>query len=197
MEAASAESIAADEALLQLLAIAITDVQGVQTQMQKFWQERISALLPDTSDVLDENNPSPEGVFNFQWSIVPRLCSLAYVIVDALQRSLSSISSLFPPLSSQIINILSRRACEALLPMRSIPSQFRAMSSGKRSPSEPSYFISLVFRPFRSFFANDGPGAMLKETYAQAFAEEVVEIVAQRYVYRDNSCCANTHSESN
>lgn len=64
--------------------------------------------------------------------------------------------------------------------MRSIPSQFRAMSSGKRPPSEPSYFVALIFRPFRSFFAIDGPGSMLKETFAQAFAEEVFEIVAQR-----------------
>ena len=90
-----------------------------------------------------------------------------------------------PSLSSQIITILSRRACEALLSMRSIPSQFRAMSSSRRIPTEPSYFVSLIFRPVKTFFGVDGPegpGQPLTDDFMQAYVEEVFEIVAQRLV---------------
>lgn len=69
--------------------------------------------------------------------------------------------------------------------MRSIPSQFRAMSSSKRLPTEPSHFVSLIFRALRSFFginSVDGPGIALKDDYMRAYAEEVFENVAQRYI---------------
>ena len=72
MEAASAESNAADEVLLQLLAIAITDVQAVRTQTQKFWSERLSVLLPDTSDFREDNDPGPEGLL---------ICHYGYVVL--------------------------------------------------------------------------------------------------------------------
>lgn len=69
--------------------------------------------------------------------------------------------------------------------MRSIPSQFRAMSSTKRLPTEPSHFVALIFRSLKAFFGigqADGPGARLKNDYLEAFSEEVFEIVAQRHV---------------
>lgn len=67
--------------------------------------------------------------------------------------------------------------------MRSIPSQFRAMSSSRRLPTEPSHFVSLVFKPLKAFFgvgANDGPGIHLKDEFLKAYAEEIFDIVAQR-----------------
>lgn len=59
------------------------------------------------------------------------------------------------------------------------------MSSSRRVPTEPSYFVSLIFRPLKGFFAIgmiDGPGAALKADYLKPYAEEVFETVAQRYV---------------
>ena len=104
---------------------------------------------------------------------------------DALRHTLSRILSIIPPLSGQIIHILSRRGCDALLPMRSIPSQFRAMSSSKRLPTEPSHFVSLILRPLKGFFgigSVDGPATALKDELLISYAEEVFEAVAQRYV---------------
>lgn len=107
-------------------------------------------------------------------------------MVDALRHTLSRLLSIIPPLSGQIIHILARRGCDALLPMRSIPSQFRAMSSSKKLPTEPSHFVSLIFRPLKAFFgigSVDGPAVILKDELLVSYAEEVFEAVAQRYVY--------------
>ncbi len=112
------------------------------------------------------------------------ITSYAESFPDTLRHTLSSLITLIPPLSSQIIIILSRRGCDALLPMRSIPSQFRAMSSSKRNPTEASHFVALIFRSLKIFFAigaSDGPGAALKKEHLKTFATEVFEVVAQRY----------------
>ena len=103
-------------------------------------------------------------------------------LADALRNSLEQITSLQPGLSRRIISVLVRRCSEALLPVRSIPSQFRAMSN-KKMPSEASYFVSLILKPVKAFFgigSADGPGAALKADFLQSFAEEVFEIVVQR-----------------
>ncbi|OSC97865.1 hypothetical protein PYCCODRAFT_1471508 [Trametes coccinea BRFM310] len=139
MEAASAESIAADEALLQQFATAITDIRAVESQLTKLWREQISALPLSSRPSDSEQTVSPE---------------------DALKHALLKLTSLVPTLLSQIVQILSRRACDALLSMRSIPSQFRAMSSSKKMPTEPSYFVSLIFKHTKAFFTIqtvDGP----------------------------------------
>ncbi|KAI0823373.1 COG complex component [Trametes gibbosa] len=164
-EAASAESIAADEALLQQFATAITDVKALEAQATKLWREEVSAMLPDAPPCDDEQTVSPE---------------------DALQHSLSRLTSLVPALLNQIVLILSRRACDALLSMRSIPSQFRAMSTSKRVPTEPSYFVSLIFKHTKAFFgiqAVEGPGAAMKDGYLTPVAGEVFELVTQRYIF--------------
>lgn len=60
------------------------------------------------------------------------------------------------------------------------------MSSSKRLPTEPSHFVSLIFRPLKAFFGIslvDGPAASLKEELLISYAEEVFEAVAQRYVH--------------
>ncbi|KAK7685131.1 hypothetical protein QCA50_011494 [Cerrena zonata] len=164
-EAAPPESVAADEALVAQLAISITDLKAMEGQMWKLWREELSMMLPDTSAVSEGESEGLE---------------------DALRHTLSRILSIIPPLSGQIIHILSRRGCDALLPMRSIPSQFRAMSSSKRLPTEPSHFVSLIFRPLKAFFgigSVDGPATVLKEELLISYAEEVFEAVAQRYIY--------------
>ncbi|CCL98683.1 uncharacterized protein FIBRA_00685 [Fibroporia radiculosa] len=158
-EAASAEATAADELLLQQFSTAIIDIRALEAQMIKLWREELSMMLP-------ELDLGPED------DIMPG---------DALKHALSTIAALVPPSSGQIIAILSRRGCDALLSMRSIPSQFRAMSSNKRTPSEPSYFVSLIFRPVKGFF--EGLGLALKDEFLQAYAEEVFEIVTQRYIH--------------
>lgn len=59
-EAASAESIAADEALLQQFATAVTDIRAVEAQITKLWREELSAMLPDAPE--DEQSVAPEGM---------------------------------------------------------------------------------------------------------------------------------------
>lgn len=105
-------------------------------------------------------------------------------LIDALQRQLSLLDSLVPPLSNQITNILTRRSCDALQPVRSILSQFRAMSN-KRTPTEASYFVPSILRPVRNFFggtSNDGPGERLKDYFMKPCATEVFESVCHRQV---------------
>ncbi|EPT04594.1 hypothetical protein FOMPIDRAFT_1140249 [Fomitopsis schrenkii] len=162
-EAASPEVAAADEQALQQFSTAIIDIRALETQMWTIWREELSIMLPEVDP--NEGDPTPE---------------------DALRQALSGLTSMVPSLSGQIITILSRRACEALLSMRSIPSQFRAMSSSRRIPTEPSYFVSLIFRPVKTFFGVDGPegpGQPLTDEFMQAYVEEVFEIVAQRYIH--------------
>ncbi len=52
-------------------------------------------------------------------------------------------------------------------------------------PTEASHFVPLIFRALKGFFAigtADGLGAALKDDFFDAFAEEVYEVVTQRYV---------------
>lgn len=63
-EAASAESIAADEALLQQFATAVTDIRAVEAQITKLWREELSAMLPDAPE--DDQSVAPKGVSPLQ-----------------------------------------------------------------------------------------------------------------------------------
>ena len=105
-------------------------------------------------------------------------------MADALRAVLQNLTALIPPLSLQIINILTRRASDGLQPVRSMPLQFRAMTN-KRPPSEPSFFVAGVLRPVRAFFgveSGGGSGASLKEELMRPYAEEVFETVVQKYI---------------
>lgn len=91
------------------------------------------------------------------------------------------------PMSNHVMTILTKRCCDALLQVRSIPSQFRAMSH-KRPPSEPSYFVSSILHPVKVFFGigvTEGPGERLKEDFLQSYATEIFEGVAQRSAISD------------
>jgi conserved oligomeric Golgi complex subunit 2 len=88
-------------------------------------------------------------------------------------------------MSSQVVSVLTRRASDALQPVRSMPQHFRAMSN-KRPPTEPSIFVAGVLRPVHAFFGTEsgiGPGTSLKEDLMQLYAQEVFEAVVQKYIF--------------
>ena len=117
-----------------------------------------------------------------------KVCHLFGVLTDcssllgALLHSLSNLTSLIEPMSNQIVIILTKRCCEALLPVRSVPAQFRAMAN-KRIPHEPSYFVSSILRPVKAFFgigAGEGIGSSLKNEFLAAYATDVFDSVTQK-----------------
>lgn len=133
-------------------------------------------MLPEAPN--EGQTLNAEGSFSIPFNALHLTC----VFADALQQSLAALARLIPSMSSEIVVILSKRCCDALLPVRSIPSQFRAMSN-KRMPTEPSYFVPSILRPLKVFFCistNEGPGASLKQDYLDAYANEVFDTVAQR-----------------
>ncbi|KAF9012367.1 oligomeric golgi complex component, COG2-domain-containing protein [Cyathus striatus] len=154
------ENTGADDLSLKQYASVIVDISTFRKQVRTLWNQEISIVLPDT---INHNSLiETEG---------------------ALQKSLEKLTSLVLPLSNQIITVLTHRCCEGLLPVRSIPSQFRAMSN-KKDPTEPSYFVSSVLRPLKLFFGirtGGGPGVPLKEAYFDVYTTEVFNNVAQRY----------------
>ncbi|KXN92456.1 Conserved oligomeric Golgi complex subunit 2 [Leucoagaricus sp. SymC.cos] len=161
-EASSAETVAADELLLKQCAAIIGDLELLKSKINNLWQQEISVILPP--DILE--NTDGEGPS------------------DILKHALAKSTTITQPASTKIIAILTKRCCEALLPVRSVPSQFRAMSN-KRLPSEPSYFVQTVFRPLRIFFgvgSSDGPGRSLENAYSKQYSQEVFDNVAQRYI---------------
>ncbi|EDR11848.1 uncharacterized protein LACBIDRAFT_247029 [Laccaria bicolor S238N-H82] len=98
-------------------------------------------------------------------------------------RSLAKLTLSIKPVSNEIIRILTKRCCDALLPVRSIPSQFRAMSN-KRTPTEPSYFVSSILRPIKQFFGigfAEGPGSHLTD-HVQDYSTAVFNNVTVRYI---------------
>lgn len=160
---ATIESTAADEILLRQFATALVDIRAITSQVLQLWKEEISMMLPDTSI---EDDTAEE------------------LLEAALRTQLEQLSALSTSSCSQTTAILSRRCCDALLPVRSIPSQFRAMSN-KRIPSEPSYFAPTILRPVRIFFGIGtigGPGERLKEELLRDVSTDVVESVCQRYM---------------
>lgn len=80
------------------------------------------------------------------------------------------------------MGILARRCCEALFPIRSIPTHFRSTTS-KKPPTEASYFISSILKPIKSFFgigSSDGLGSVLREEFMIEYAAEIVEVIIDR-----------------
>ncbi|KAF4621358.1 hypothetical protein D9613_000717 [Agrocybe pediades] len=160
LEPTPAEVTAADDALLRQYAAAVTDIKTMESNVNNLWHQVITVVMPDVSE--DEN----------------------LLMEDALREGVSSLTSLIPSLSNNITGILTKRCSEGLLPVRSIPSQFRAMSN-KRIPTEPSYFISSILRPLKIFFGvgvSDGPGRLLKEDFMKVISTEVFNSVTQRYI---------------
>ncbi|KAJ3515241.1 hypothetical protein NLJ89_g1880 [Agrocybe chaxingu] len=158
-EAPSAETFAADDALLRQSSAAIVDIRVLEHNMLTLWRQVISMMMPDS----EEEELQTE---------------------DGLRESLDGLVAFIAPLSSKIVGVLTKRCCDGLLPVRSIPSQFRAMSN-KRNPTEPSYFVSSILRPVKQYFAigaADGPGSALKDALLKPYATEVFNNVTQRYI---------------
>ncbi|KAJ7783230.1 COG complex component [Mycena metata] len=161
VESPSTESAAADDSILRQYATIILDVRSMHMNVLTLWQEEISLMLPEAAA---EERANTE---------------------DTLRQSLATLTATTLPMSSHIVAILTKRCCDALLPVRSISSQFRAMSN-KQMPKEPSYFVSSILRPVKVFFGigvGQGPGASLKEHFLGSYASDIFEAVAQRYVY--------------
>ena len=140
-------------------------------------------MMPDIT-VEDDLEFQTEGSFNFCKCLMTAkpLNVDVPLHLDALRESISALAALIAPFSRRIIAILTHRCCDGLLPVRSIPSQFRAMSN-KKTPMEPSYFVSSILRPLKQFFAigtAEGPGSLLKEAYLKEYASEVFTNVTQR-----------------
>ena len=159
-------------------------MKALETQTMKLWREELSAMLPTSTLAEGEQGVTPEGASINLFPILLLTSHLPPTLADALKHALSKLTALVPTLTNQIVLILSRRGCDALLPMRSIPSQFRA--SAKKMPTEPSYFVSLIFKHTKAFFGIqtvDGPASALKDVLLASVAEDVFEVVAQRYIY--------------
>lgn len=163
-EAPSAESIEVDNQLLKQFSAAIIDVKALEAQVSTFWNDELCMMLPESVESEKSDVPADAG---------------------ALQQALASLTTMVVPITGQIVAILCRRACDALLPVRSIPSQFRAMQN-KRMPTERSYFVPLIMRPVSTYFgiktSDGGVGASLKGAYIKQFATEVFQIASQRYL---------------
>ncbi|KAJ8076522.1 hypothetical protein PM082_000945 [Marasmius tenuissimus] len=162
-ESTPAENAAVDDASLKRCAAVIADIRVLQSSTMALWNDEISMMLPGAQD--EEEDGANAG--------------------DALRAAADSLGGLVTPISRIIVSTLTKRACDALLPVRSIPSQLRAMSN-KRPPSEPSPFISTIMRPVKLFFGTTGTGdavgAPLKEEFLVQFATEVFDEVSQKYV---------------
>ncbi|CAA7261620.1 unnamed protein product [Cyclocybe aegerita] len=158
-EVPSAETVAADDALLRQSSAAIVDIRVLEHNMLTLWRQVISMMMPDSDDEELQTE-------------------------DGMRESLDGLVAFIAPLSSKIAGVLTKRCCDGLLPVRSIPSQFRAMSN-KRNPSVPSYFVSSILRPVKQYFAigaADGPGSALKDAFLKPYATEVFNNVTQRYI---------------
>jgi len=99
---------------------------------------------------------------------------------ETLESSLARLVSPIPFYKTQILQILIKRSADPLRHVRSIASQYRAMSN-KREPTEPSYFVPGIMRPVKVFFDKGGLGEALKEGFASAWATDVFDEICQRY----------------
>ncbi|KDQ21263.1 hypothetical protein BOTBODRAFT_197088 [Botryobasidium botryosum FD-172 SS1] len=153
----STENAEADEAMLQQFAAGIIDIMLLERNVRTLWSDQISHLLPPNE--ADDEAETPEAVLN---------------------SMLETLSAMVPELAAQIVAVLIRRCSDTLGLVRSIPSQYRAMSN-KRDPTEPSYFVPNILRPVRVFFEHGGPGESLRQQFGQQWTAEVFESVALKY----------------
>lgn len=164
----------------------IADVKLLESQTWVLWRDEVGPMLALLFVEEEATSEHVRAEGSYPLFILPsRNHNVNYLWSDALRTILQNLTSVIPPLSSQLVSILTRRASEALQPVRSMPLQFRAMSN-KRPPSEPSFFVAGVLRPVRTFFGIEsgiGPGASLKEELMQTYAEEVFEAVVQKYIF--------------
>jgi conserved oligomeric Golgi complex subunit 2 len=149
--------------------------------MHYLYSNQISVLLPVTTRLDDE--PSPESKSSSGPFLNVSLELIMPKPADILRDTLDRFTILVPPLCTQIIVILITRCSEPLQLVRSIPSQYRAMSSRNIDlPTEPSYFVPNILRPLREFLLDvDGEGFPLKKDFGSVFAQEVFKALVLKY----------------
>ncbi|KZT58895.1 COG complex component [Calocera cornea HHB12733] len=143
-----------DDETLRKTAYSIVDMKRLETNVWDLY-ERIGGLLEEAEE---EDETAKE----------------------TLDSSLARLLSPIPLYKNQILQILIRRSADPLRHVRSIASQYRAMSN-KREPTEPSYFVPGIMRPVKVFFDKGGLGEALKESYGAAWSTEVFDEICQRY----------------
>ncbi|XP_006461130.1 hypothetical protein AGABI2DRAFT_68876 [Agaricus bisporus var. bisporus H97] len=161
------------------------------------WLNSVYAIVADSNPALRLATSTSSEVSSTEATAIEDVLLRQYTAVlsdiDMLENKVDGlwkheISIVLPPemlesvdaTSNHLVSILTKRCREALRPVQSIPTQFRAMSN-KRLPTEPSYFVQTIFRPLKSFFA-DGPGLSLKDSYRSEYSQEVFKSVAHRYI---------------
>lgn len=170
-EVSSTEATAIEDVLLRQYTAVLSDIDMLENKVDGLWKHEISIVLPpEMLESVDGVGPQGEKVC-FPWSFTD-------IVEDVLKHVLSKAVSVTQATSNHLVSILTKRCREALRPVQSIPTQFRAMSN-KRLPTEPSYFVQTIFRPLKSFFA-DGPGLSLKDSYRSEYSQEVFKSVAHR-----------------
>lgn len=140
------------------------------------WQQEIGVMLPE-GFVLDDSPANPEGEYI---STVTRFVLLMRAVPDVLKHALSTLARIVPPLSSQVVILLTRQCCDAVAPVKSLPAQVRM---SKRPPSEPSHFVPSILRPVKSFFGiqvSEGPAEALRDEFLKPYTEDVFESVCKR-----------------
>ncbi|KAG8931546.1 hypothetical protein FRC02_002534 [Tulasnella sp. 418] len=160
----SQDSSAADEVMLKQFASTILDIRTLQQRVNDLWQREIGMLMPETPSDGDQTQSSE----------------------DILRESLEPLTSRIPELSSSIMQALIRRCVETLGLVRSIPSQYRAMSK-KRDPTEPSYFVATILQPVRHFLGPGGPGESLSAEFGHEWTTSVFDAVTTRYTSHLNN----------
>ncbi|CAE6448860.1 unnamed protein product [Rhizoctonia solani] len=146
-----------DDASLSTLGFTLSDARLLQQKVQALWTDVIQVLLPDSIDAVEDEEKAE----------------------DTLVRSLKSIGSYEKAISSRAIAILTRRCAEPLANAKSIPVQYRG---ARRSVTEPSPFVTTVWRPLATFFGDHGPGERLKQDFGKEWCSIVFEDVVARYV---------------
>jgi len=123
------------------------------------WKSEIGLLI-STSEVSDDDSVVPEEI---------------------LRQSLEDLVTLLPDISSQIVVILTRRCADALSLVKSVPTQYRAMSK-KRDPTGPSPFVPNILHPLRRFVEMEGLSQSIEVATRQAWATQVFEGIISRYI---------------
>lgn len=135
-------------------------------------------MLPEALEEGEDDTANPEGMHRF---MCHGYAKLRLLMTDVLEASLGLLTKLVPPLSSQVVILLSRQCCDAVVAVKTIPGQVRM---NKRTPHEPSHFVPGILRPVKSFFgiqANDGPGEGMRGEFLKAYSTEIFELVCKRY----------------
>jgi len=187
-ETTSAENYAADDASLRQYAAVLVDIKVMRSSILTLWDEEISIMLPETTDFIENDEPKPRGRNEQSFNqILPKFLQIR---TDALQSALLPFSSLTLPMTRCIVSILIKRCQDALLPVRSIPSQFRA-TTNKKMPTEPSPYVKSILRPVKAFFgignAGNSLGELLREDGLDSYISQVFDGVSQKYALHYSS----------